>query len=166
MGLVVGSLFPRGDAYPKPQQPGGPGTPVVAPVQPAAALDGVLSVPPFPLYLGPPDEKMTRFFAGCGHGFMSWEIRFSSWTRPIQAVGYGVGAYGVGPYDIVVPQVGAYGEGAYGAGPYGVGVGESGGETSFETVGPAAFVCCPLCGYIQQIYYPASLLDQQDIILG
>jgi len=158
--LIVGALFPHGDAYPKPQQPGGPGTPVVAPVQPAAALDGVLSVPPFPLYLGPPDEKMTRFFAGCGHGFMSWEIRFSSLTRPVKSLGYGEGAYGAGPYDVVI---GGYGMGAYGAGPYGVG---NGATEDFETVGPAAYVCCPLCGYIQQIYYPASLLEEQDLILG
>lgn len=132
---------------------------MVAPLQPAATPAGVISVPPFPIYVGPPDEKMTRFFAGCSHGFMSWEVRFSSLTRPKQSgVPYGVGPYGAGSYDIAI---GAYGAGAYGAGPYGVGFAQE-----FETVGPAAYVCCPLCGYIQNIYYPVSLLDDEELILG
>lgn len=137
MGLIIGSIFPRGDSYPQTQQPSGPGTPVVAPLQPAATPSGQISVPPFPIYVGPPIEKMTRFFAGCNHGFMEWEIRFGS-TTLFGGVPYGKGKYGVGPYS-----------------------GGSGG-----IVGPAAFLLCPLCGYVQNIYFPASLIYQQEFILG
>jgi hypothetical protein len=184
MGLVIGSIFPRGDSYPQTQQPNGVGTPVVAPLQPAATPDGKLSVQPFPIYVGPPIEKMTRFFAGCGHGFMSWEIRLSSLIRPRIKVAYGEGLYGVGPYSSAGGPAGPYGSGVYGAGPYGSSIGTYGACTygsglygiggdcsqpvpeDLETVGPAAYLLCPLCGYIQQIFYPASLLDQQDLILG
>lgn len=107
---VLGGLYLNPQRYyPIPTQPGGPGTPTV-PAQPPVEETRVVTQPP---YVGPPQEHLGRFFPGCGHSIMSYEI-------------------------------------------------------ARTTIGgaPAALVLCPLCNYIQNIYQPPSLLDQQDIILG
>jgi hypothetical protein len=111
MDPVIGSLYPRSQNryYPIPTQPGGVGTPVV-PAQPPVQEATVLTQPP---YVGPPQELLGRFFPGCGHSIMSWEVVL----------------------DTIAGE-------------------------------PAALILCPRCGYIQNIYQPPSLLDQQDIILG
>lgn len=31
---------------------------------------------------------------------------------------------------------------------------------------PAALLCCPRCGFVQNIYQPPSLLDNQEFIIG
>lgn len=106
---VIGGLYLSPTrSYPIPLQPGGPGTPVTAPTQPANPNEKTVTV-----YIGPPQEHVGRFYPGCGHSIMS--------------------------YEIVLVAVGG---------------------------APAALVVCPLCGYVQNIYQPPSLLDAQDIILG
>lgn len=41
-------------------------------------------------------------------------------------------------------------------------------EVVYATVNgaPAALLCCPRCRFVQNIYQPPSLLDQQDILIG
>lgn len=86
----VGALQPV-SFIPQPYQPGGPGTPVVFPFQ---TVNNFL------------DEKTGRFFPGCGHSIMNWEISWDS----------------------------------------------LGGQ-------PVALVKCPLCGWINSIWVPASLIE-------
>jgi hypothetical protein len=106
---VIGTLYvkPGVPQPPRYTQPGGQGTPVV-PTQPPQPQP--VTQPP---YVGPPQEHLGRFFPGCGHSIMS--------------------------YEVVYVAVGGV---------------------------PSAALLCPMCGYVQNLYTPASLLDQQDIILG
>lgn len=77
--FVVGGLYPKKTGYPQAQQPGGPGTPVTAPNQPAAASPPLPNPypPTIPVYVGLPQEKLGRFFPGCGHSINSWEVVLS-----------------------------------------------------------------------------------------
>jgi hypothetical protein len=72
---VLGGLYkqPR-EGYPVFTQPGGPGTPTV-PAQPPIQEVNTPTIPP---YVGPPQEKLGRFFPGCGHSIMSFEIVLDS----------------------------------------------------------------------------------------
>jgi len=103
----VGTIWRKRTGGPAYTQPGGPGTPTI-PTQPPSQQP-----PTVPYYVGPPQEHLGRFYPGCGHSIMSYEVA----------------------QDTV--------NGA-----------------------PAALVLCPLCGYIQNIYQPPSLLDGQDIVMG
>lgn len=87
-----GSLYRKRDAYyPRAQQPGGPDTPVTAPIQTG-------------------DELTGHFKPGCGHSIGEWEI--------IRTSCFGVSG---------------------------------------------VMVCCPLCGYVQNLFVPASSFDNSDI---
>lgn len=113
-----GMIYKKREGYPKAQQPGGPGTAVTAPFQPAAASPPVENptAPTVPFYVGLPNEKLGRFFAGCGHSFNSWEVVIDTVCGQPQQ--------------------------------------------------PCALTLCPLCGYIENIYSPASVLLNQEYILG
>lgn len=96
--VVTGQLFPpRTGAYPPAVQPGGPGTPVTAPVQTT--------------------NELGLWFAGCGHSFNHWMVSFTSWAG---------------------------------------------------VCGNSALMACPLCGYVQRILTPASLVyaPENDILFA
>lgn len=65
---VIGTLLYQKEGYPPFVQPGGPGTPT-SPTQPPQPQP-----PTVPVYVGPPQEHLGRFFPGCGHSIMSWEV--------------------------------------------------------------------------------------------
>jgi hypothetical protein len=71
---VIGQLLPE-PYQPPPYQPGGPGTPVLDPVQ-------------------TPDSKTGMFTTGCGHWFNCYCIRQDSTGSGTALSKYGAGPYG------------------------------------------------------------------------
>ena len=65
---VIGTIWRRRHGGPLYTQPGGPSTPTI-PTQPPSPQP-----PTIPVYVGPPQEHLGRFYPGCGHSIMSYEI--------------------------------------------------------------------------------------------
>lgn len=71
---VIGTIWRQRTGYSRFTQPGGPGSPT-SPTQPPETEANVPTVPP---YVGAPQEHLGRFFPGCGHSIMSWEVAFDT----------------------------------------------------------------------------------------
>jgi hypothetical protein len=71
-GLIAGALYPQNAAYPTPWQPMGVGTPVANIQQ---AINREIGFPGFVEFM---NEFTGRFFPGCGHSIMMWDLKEQS----------------------------------------------------------------------------------------